>query len=144
MKNIASNKNAKRNYEILKTFEAGIELFGTEVKSISKSNCSINEAYIMINNSEAFIMNMHVANFFEGNIQNKDPLRNRKLLLHKNEIVRLDFDRKKESLTIIPIKLYWKKNKIKVLIGLAKGKKIFDKREDIKKKDEIRFIQKNF
>jgi SsrA-binding protein len=106
MKNIASNKNAKRNYEILKTFEAGIELFGTEVKSISKSNCSINEAYIMINNSEAFIMNMHVANFFEGNIQNKDPLRNRKLLLHKNEIVRLDFDRKKESLTIIPIKLY--------------------------------------
>lgn len=143
MKLITRNKNANRNYEILDTFEAGMSLFGTEVKSISQAKCSINEAYIHVKKSEVFIVNMHVSPFFEGNIQNKDPLRDRKLLMHKKEIIKLDFQAKKQGLTIIPIKLYWKKNKIKLEIALAKGKKLYDKREDLKQKD-MKKIARNY
>lgn len=141
MKILATNKNIHRNYEIIDKYEAGIELFGTEVKSISKSNCSINEAYVIFKNSEAFIINMHVSPFFEGNINNKDPLRNRKLLLHKNEIIKLDFNAKKDCLTVVPVKIYWRNHKIKVEIAICKGKKIYDKREDNKKRDSERQIR---
>lgn len=143
MKILASNKNANRNYEILDTYEAGISLFGTEVKSISRSNCSINEAYITITKNEAFIINMHVAHFFEGNINNKPTTRSRKLLLHKKEIIRLNYLASKQRLTIVPLKVYWKNNKIKISIALAKGKKLYDKREDMKKKDMNRKINRN-
>lgn len=142
MKLIATNKNAHRNYEILDTYEAGIVLVGCEVKSISRANCSINEAYITFSHNEAFIINMHVANFFEGNIHNTDPYRTRKLLLHKHEILKLSFDIKKERLTCIPLKIYWVKGKIKIEIALAKGKKNFDKREDLKLRDAKREMKK--
>lgn len=132
---LASNKNAKRNYEIIEEFEAGLVLTGTEVKSISKSECSINEAYINITKNECFIINMYIKHFFEGNIYNVSTTRTRKLLLHKKEIIKLDFKKKKERLTIIPLKVYWSKKKIKILIALARGKKLHDKREDLKKED---------
>lgn len=141
MKILSTNKNANRNYEILDKYEAGIELFGTEVKSISKANCSINEAYITFIHNEAFIINMHVAPYEQGNIQNKDPYRNRKLLLNKREILKIDFQHKKDRLTVIPLKVYWSKGKIKIEIALAKGKKLHDKREDMKKKDDKRSMK---
>ncbi len=141
MKILCTNKNANRNYEILDKYEAGIELFGTEVKSISKANCSINEAYITFIKGEAWILNMHVAPYEQGNIQNKDPYRNRKLLLNKREILKIDFQHKKDRLTVIPLKVYWNKGKIKVEIALAKGKKLYDKREDMKKKDDKKSIK---
>lgn len=142
MKILSSNKNAKRNYEFIDKYVAGIELAGTEVKSISHSNCSINEAYINISKNEAYILNMYVAPFFEGNLANKNPNRNRKLLLHKSEIIKLGFQAKKDSLTIVPTKIYWCRNKIKVEIILGRGKKLYDKRQDIKKRDEQRHLSK--
>ncbi|MBU3830721.1 MAG: SsrA-binding protein SmpB [Candidatus Ureaplasma intestinipullorum] len=132
---LISNKNAFRNYEVIETYEAGLVLTGTEVKSISHSQGSINESYITIKKNEAFIFNMYVAPFEQGNQFNVDPNRLRKLLLHKREIIKLEFKSQKDGLTIIPIKIYWKNNKIKLEIALAKGKKLFDKREDIKKRD---------
>lgn len=132
---LISNKNVFRNYEILETYEAGLELTGTEVKSISHSQASINESYITFKKNEAFIFNMYVAPFEQGNQFNVDSNRLRKLLLHKREIIKLAFKSQKDGLTIVPIKIYWKNNKIKLEIGLAKGKKLFDKREDIKKRD---------
>ena len=106
MKILINNKNANRNYEVLEKFEAGLELFGTEVKSISHSNGSINEAYIIIEKGEAKILNMYVAPFFEGNINNVDPYRTRKLLLHKREILKLDRIVQRERLTIVPLKIF--------------------------------------
>ncbi|WP_081847834.1 SsrA-binding protein SmpB [Ureaplasma diversum] len=132
---IVSNKHAYRNYSIIESFECGIELKGTEVKSISRANCSINEAYVQIKNMEAFIINMHVAPFFEGNQFNHDPYRTRKLLLHKNEIIKLQHQAQALRMTIVPIKIYWKNNKLKLVIALAKGKKLHDKREDLKIRD---------
>lgn len=142
MKLIATNKNANRNYEILDKYEAGIVLVGCEVKSISRANCSINESYVTFSNNEAFIINMHVANFFEGNMHNVDPYRTRKLLLNKNEIIKLSFNVKKDRLTCIPTKIYWSKGKIKIEIAIARGKKLHDKREDMKKKDAAREMKK--
>ena len=132
---IVSNKHARRNYELLDFFECGIVLKGTEVKSISRANCSINEAYVQIIKNQALILNMHVANFFEGNNFNQDPYRNRKLLLHKKEIIRLQHLVKTQHMTIVPTKIYWKNNKLKIEIALGKGKQLHDKREDIKKRD---------
>lgn len=130
---IVSNKHARRNYELLEFFECGIVLKGTEVKSISRANCSINEAYVQIVKNEALILNMHVASFFEGNNFNQDPYRNRKLLLHKKEIIKLQHLVQTQRMTIVPTKIYWKNNKLKVEIALAKGKQLHDKREDLKK-----------
>ncbi len=141
MKILINNKNANRNYEILDKYEAGLELFGTEVKSISHSNGSINEAYIIIERGEAKILNMYVAPFFEGNINNADPYRTRKLLLHKREILKLEQVVKRERLTIIPLKIFWKNHKLKISIALGKGKKLHDKREDLKKRDALRQIK---
>ncbi len=132
---LINNKYAYRNYNVIETYEAGLVLTGTEVKSISHSQGSINESFIIIKKNEAYILNMYVAPFEQGNQFNVDPNRSRKLLLHKNEIIKLQFKSQKNGLTIIPIKIYWHNNKIKIQIGLAKGKKIFDKREDIKKRD---------
>ncbi|MGL4950464.1 MAG: SsrA-binding protein SmpB [Mycoplasma sp.] len=141
MKLIVSNKHAHRNYEIFDRFEAGMVLVGCEVKSISRANCSINEAYIDFSKGEAYITNMHVANFFEGNIQNVDPYRRRKLLLNKNELIKISFNIKKDHLTCIPIKLYWSKGNIKLEIALARGKKLHDKREDMKKRDDKKIMR---
>lgn len=142
MKEILFNKKANFNYEIIKTYEAGICLKGVEVKSIYQKKVSIDDAYVVIKKNEAYILNMHIAPYEHGNIYNVEPTRTRKLLLHKNEIIKLEFLRKKESITIIPTKLYWKKNKIKILIALCKGKNLIDKRETIKKRDLSREIRK--
>lgn len=140
---IISNKNAFRNYEIIDEYECGLVLTGTEVKSLSHSQASINEAYVTFIKGEAFILNMHIKNFEQGNIYNVDPYRTRKLLLNKNEIIKISFQSQKDGLTVIPIKVYWKKQKLKLLIGLARGKKLHDKREDIKKKDINKQINRN-
>lgn len=140
---IISNKNAYRNYEIIEEYESGLVLTGTEVKSLSHSQASINDSYITFTKGEAFIINMHISNFEQGNIFNVDPYRTRKLLLHRKEILKISFQKQKEGLTVIPIKVYWKNQKLKLLIGLAKGKKLFDKREDLKKKDLGKQINKN-
>lgn len=144
MKVIVTNKKAHFNYIISDTYEAGIELKGVEVKSIQKGDVSINESYVVFKKNEAFILNMHVSPYEHGNRFNVEPLRTRKLLLHKHEIIKLEFLIKKESITIIPLKLYWKKNKLKVLIGLAKGKKLVDKRNTIKERDLKRESKKYY
>lgn len=144
MKLILLNKKANFNYQLLDSYEAGIELKGVEVKSIQKGDVSISEAYIFFRKNEAFIINMHVSPYDHGNIFNVNPTRERKLLLHKNEIIKLQHMVKKDSLAIIPYKIYWKKNKIKLLIYLAKGKKLHDKRETIKKRDEDRYNKNNY
>ncbi|MEG0879505.1 MAG: SsrA-binding protein SmpB, partial [Malacoplasma sp.] len=128
MKLIVQNKKAHFNYNLLESYEVGIELKGVEVKSIQKGNVSINEAYVFFKKNEAFIINMNISPYDHGNIHNVNPIRERKLLLHKKEIIKLQHIAKKDSLTIIPYKIYWKHNKIKLLIYLAKGKKLFDKR----------------
>lgn len=137
-RNLVSNKKANINYEIIDTYEAGIELRGTEVKSILMSESSLNESYITIKNGQAYLINAHIAHYKFGNITNHDPLRERRLLLHKNEILKLEHQKKKFSYTIVPLRFYMKKNKIKLLISLAQGRKKHDKREAIKKKEMSR------
>lgn len=132
---LVTNKNAFRNYEVLETYEAGLVLTGTEVKSLSHSQASINDAYITVSKNEMYVINMHIAPFEQGNQFNVDPYRTRKLLLHKKEILKLSFQSQKAGLTLIPLKVYWHHQKIKMEIGLARGKKLFDKRDDLKKRD---------
>ena len=139
---LVTNKNSFRNYEIIETYEAGMVLTGTEVKSISHSQASINEAYITESKGELFVINMHVSPFEQGNQFNVDPYRNRKLLLNKQEIRKLLFQSQKAGLTIIPTKIYWHNQKLKMEIALARGKKLYDKREDMKKRDSSREIYK--
>lgn len=141
---LITNKNAFRNYEILDEYECGIVLTGTEVKSLSKSSSSINESYINFSDGEAYIINMHISHFENGNIHNVDPLRTRKLLLHKSEIRKLSFQKQKERLTVVPLKAYWKHNRIKLLIALARGKKLHDKRDDLKQKDINKQIRQQY
>ncbi|MCV3743790.1 SsrA-binding protein [Ureaplasma sp. ES3154-GEN] len=138
-----ANKNAYRNYEITDTIEVGIALMGSEVKSIINNDASINEAYIMIKNNEAYIYQMHVAMYHFAQHKEHDPLRKRKLLLHKNEIIKFAHWQKTERINLVPIKLYFKNNKIKILVGLGKGKKLWDKRLDLKKQDQNREIKKH-
>ncbi len=135
MKIILKNKKASFNYFILDKYEAGIELKGVEVKSIYNKKFSLDESYISISKGEVWIVNMHVSPYEQGNRYNQDPLRKRKLLLHKKEILKISTKIKKEGLTIIPTMVYWSGRKIKVEIGLAKGKKLHDKRESLKKKE---------
>ncbi|AEM68511.1 SsrA-binding protein SmpB [Mycoplasma putrefaciens] len=133
---ITKNKKAYFNYEIVQTYEAGMVLTGPEVKSIRNKDVSINESFIVIRKQEAFILNMNVKKYqFANYIQRLDPLRTRKLLLHKKEIIRILNRVKQENLTIIPTKLYFKNDYIKLEIALAKGKKKYDKRQAIKKRD---------
>ena len=141
---IANNKKAYHDFFIDESFEAGIELFGTEVKSLRQGNCSIKEAYVGVENGEIFIYKMNINPYEKGNIFNKDPLRKRKLLLHKYEINRLAGKIKEKGYTIMPLKVYWNGSNVKVEIGLARGKKLYDKRADIAKKDQQREAAREF
>lgn len=142
MKIVAQNKKAYHDYFILDTYEAGIELQGTEIKSIRKGSINLKDSFIRIRNDEAFIDNMHIAPYEQGNRFNHEPLRQRKLLLHKKEIKKLQKELKENGLTIVPTKLYFNTSKLKVEIALARGKKLYDKRQDLKEKDSKRDIEK--
>lgn len=139
---IAKNPTARHNYTIIDTIEAGIVLTGTEIKSIRNGKANLKDSYAGIKNGEVFIYSMHISPYEHGNIFNKNPLRDRKLLLNKREIFKLDGMISKKGYTLVPISLYFKKNKVKVELGVGKGKKLYDKREDLKKKDSQMYIQK--
>lgn len=141
---IANNKKAYHDYFILDTYETGISLAGTEVKSLRMGKCSIKESFVRIENGEVFIYGMHISPYEKGNIFNKDPLRPRKLLLHKYEINKLLGKTKEKGIAIVPLKVYFKGSLVKVEIGLAKGKKMYDKRQDIAKKDQQREASRDF
>jgi SsrA-binding protein len=142
MKIVSNNKKAYHDYFILDTYEAGIELKGTEIKSVRKGSANLKDAFIRIKDNEAFIENMHIAPYEQGNRYNHEPLRTRKLLLHKKEIRKLQKEVKENGLTIIPTKLYFNTSKAKVEIALARGKKLYDKRQDLKAKDAKRDIER--
>mgnify|MGYP002535101942 FL=1 len=144
MKLIANNKKAFHDYFIEDTYEAGIALAGTEVKSLRSGKCSIKEAFVRIEDGEVFVYGMHVSPYEKGNIFNKDPLRVKKLLLHKYEINKLLGKIKEKGYTLVPLQVYFKDGKVKVEIGLARGKKLYDKREAIAKKDQRREAEKEF
>ena len=129
------NRKATHDYFIKSTLEVGIELKGTEIKSIRKGDANINDAYARIKNNECFLTNMYIAKYEEGNRFNHDERRNRKLLLHKDEIKKLSEKVKLQGISLIPLKMYFKGNKVKVLLGVCKGKKLYDKRETIKQRD---------
>ena len=141
---IANNKKASFDYFIEETFEAGIELHGTEVKSLRMGHCSIKESFIEVDNGEVFIHQMHISPYEKGNIFNKDPLRVKKLLLHKSEINKILGQSKMKGYTVVPLKVYFKGSLVKVEIALARGKKLYDKRESIAKKDQQREAMKEF
>ncbi|MBQ4583786.1 MAG: SsrA-binding protein SmpB [Bacilli bacterium] len=128
------NKKAYFDYEILKEIEAGISLIGTEVKSVRKGSVDLKDSFVNIKNNEAFVINMYIAKYEEGNRFNHDERRTRKLLLHKKEIVKLREQKALEGISLIPLKIYFKNGKVKLLIGIGKGKKLHDKREALKKK----------
>ena len=142
IKLIANNKKAYHDYFIEETYEAGITLHGTEVKSLRMGKCSIKEAFIRIENGEVFIYGMHISPYEKGNIFNKDPLRVRKLLLHKSQIQKLIGNSAEKGYTIVPLQVYFSNGRAKIEIGLAKGKKLYDKRQDIAKKDQKREAEK--
>ncbi|MCI5959568.1 MAG: SsrA-binding protein SmpB [Lachnospiraceae bacterium] len=144
MKLVANNKKAYHDFFIDDKYEAGIELHGTEVKSLRMGKCSIKEGFVRIENGEAFIYGMNISPYEKGNIFNKDPLRIKKLLLHKEEIRKLDGKMSEKGYTIVPLQVYFKDGKAKVEIGLARGKKLYDKREDIAKKDLRRETEREF
>ena len=139
---IASNPKARHDYFIDDTIECGIELVGTEVKSVRLGKVNMKDSYALIKNGELFVLGMHISPYEQGNIFNKDPLRTRKLLAHKKEIQKLIGMVKQKGVTLVPLSLYWVKNKIKLEIGIARGKKLYDKRRDIAKKDAERRIQR--
>ena len=139
---IASNPKARHDYFIDDTIECGIELVGTEVKSVRLGKVNMKDSYALIKNGELFVLGMHISPYEQGNIFNKDPLRTRNLLAHKKEIQKLIGMVKQKGVTLVPLSLYWVKNKIKLEIGIARGKKLYDKRQDIAKKDAERRIQR--
>ena len=142
MKVVTHNKKAFHDYFILDTYEAGIELKGTEIKSVRLGHVNLKDAFIRFKNDEAFIENMHIAPYEQGNIFNHEPLRNRKLLLHKKQIKKLQREVKENGLTVVPTKLYFNTSKLKVEIALARGKKLYDKRQDLKAKDAKRDMER--
>lgn len=144
IKLIANNKKAYHDYFIDDKWEAGIELFGTEVKSIRMGKCSIKEAFVKIDKGEVYVYCMHISPYEKGNIFNKDPLRVRKLLLHKYEIMKLNGKIAEKGYTLMPLQVYFKGSLVKVQVGLARGKKLYDKRADIAKKDQRRELEKDF
>lgn len=141
---IANNKKARHDYFLEETFEVGIELVGTEVKSLRMGKCSIKEAYVRIENGEVYIVQMHISPYEKGNIFNKDPLRTRKLLMHKREILKLQQKMKEKGYTLVPVDIYFKGSLVKMHIALAKGKKLYDKRNDLAKKDAKREVEREF
>jgi len=144
MKLIANNKKAYHDYFIEEKYEAGLVLHGTEVKSLRQGKCSIKESFIRIENGEMFIYGMHISPYEKGNIFNKDPLRPKKLLLHRREIMKLFGKIKEKGYTLVPLQVYFTSGRAKIEIGLAKGKKLYDKREDIAKKDQRRESERDF
>ena len=142
IKNIANNKKAFHEYFVEESFECGIELAGTEVKSLRQGGASLKEAWCEISDGEVFVKQMHIAPYDKGNIFNKDPLRPRKLLLHKSEIRRLIGQTKQQGFTLIPLSLYFKGSRVKLQMELCRGKKLHDKRQDIAKRDAQRDIQR--
>lgn len=144
IKLIANNKKAYHDYFVEDTYEAGISLHGTEVKSLRMGKCSIKESFIRVDKGEVFVYGMHISPYEKGNIFNKDPLRIRKLLLHKYEINKMAGKMAEKGYTLVPLKVYFKGSLVKVEIGLARGKKLYDKRQDIAKKDQRREAEKDF
>ena len=144
VKLIANNKKAYHDYFIEDKYEAGISLAGTEVKSLRQGKCSIKESFLRIEKGEVFIYGLHISPYEKGNIFNKDPLRVRKLLLHKYEINKLAGKIAEKGYTLVPLQVYFRGSLVKVEIGLAKGKKLYDKRQDIAKKDQKREAEKEF
>lgn len=144
MKLVANNKKAYHDYFIDEKYEAGIELHGTEVKSLRMGHCSIKEAFVAVEDGEVMIRQMHISPYEKGNIFNKDPLRPRKLLLHRYEINKIMGQAKLKGYTIVPLKVYFKDSLVKIEIGLARGKKLYDKRHDIAKRDMKREAEKEF
>ena len=141
---LANNKKAYFDYFIEDTYEAGVVLHGTEVKSLRMGKCSIKESFIRLDGGEAYIYNMHISPYEKGNIFNKDPLRPKKLLLHRSEINKLTGQMAQKGYTLVPLDIYFKGSLVKVSVGLAKGKKLYDKRQDIAKKDQRREAEKQF
>ena len=135
---IAQNKKARHEYFILETYECGIELFGTEVKSIRAGKVNISDAYASIDNGEVWVKAMNISPFEQGNIFNRDPLRNKKLLMHKHEILKLSQKIKEKGFSLVPLKVYLKGSRVKVELALVQGKKLYDKRETIAKRDAQR------
>lgn len=141
---IANNKKAYHDYFIDEKYECGIELSGTEVKSIRMGKCSIKESFVRIDKGEVYAYGMHISPYEKGNIFNKDPLRTRKLLLHKTEINKIAGKIKEKGYTLVPLQVYFKGSLVKVEIGLARGKKLYDKRQDIAKKDQQREVERDY
>ena len=144
VKLIANNKKAYHDYFIEDTWEAGIALAGTEVKSVRMGKCSVKEAFIKVEKGEVYVYGMHISPYEKGNIFNKDPLRVRKLLLHRSEINKINGKIAEKGFTMVPLKVYLKGSLVKVEIGLARGKKLYDKRQDIAKKDQRREVERDY
>ena len=144
IKLVANNKKAYHDYFIEEKYEAGIELFGTEVKSIRQGKCSIKEAYVTIDRGEAFVEGMNISPYEKGNIFNREPLRKRRLLLHKREIMKLAGQVQAKGYTLMPLQVYFKNGRVKIEVGLARGKKLYDKRDDLKKKAMKREMERDF
>ena len=144
IKMIANNKKARHDYFLEELYEAGISLHGTEVKSLRMGKCSIKESFIHIEHGEVIIYGMHISPYEKGNIFNKDPMRVRKLLLHRHEINKIEGSLQEKGLTLVPLKVYFKGSLVKVEIGMARGKKLYDKRQDIAKKDQRREAERDF
>ena len=141
---VANNKKARHDYFLEETYECGVSLHGTEVKSLRMGRCSIKEAFVHIENGEVILYGMHISPYEKGNIFNRDPLRPKKLLMHKREIMKLQGQIKEKGYTIVPVQVYFKGSLVKVQIALAKRKKLYDKRQDIAKKDQRREAERDF
>ena len=144
IKLVANNKKAYHDYFVDETYEAGLELYGTEVKSIRQGHCSVKEAFIRADKGQLYVEGMHVNPYEKGNIFNKDPLRTRKLLMHRSEINKLMGKTAEKGFTLIPLEVYFKGSLVKVKVGLCRGKKLYDKREDMARKDQKRELERNF
>ena len=139
---IADNRKARHDYFVIESFEAGVELFGTEVKSLRQGGVNLKDSYCEIDKGELFALGVHISPYEQGNIFNKDPLRPKKLLMHKREIMRLAGLVSREGYTLVPLSLYFKGSYVKLSLGLCKGKKLYDKRDDIAKRDADRLIER--
>lgn len=139
---IAENRKARHDYFVIETYEAGIELFGTEVKSLRAGNVNLKDSYCEVDRGELFALGMHISPYEQGNIFNKDPLRPKKLLMHKREIMKLTGLVSREGYTLVPLSLYFKGSRVKMAVGLCKGKKLYDKRDSAAKRDADRAIEK--
>ena len=139
---IAENRKARHDYFVIETYEAGVELFGTEVKSIRAGGVNLKDSYCEVDEGELFALGVHISPYEQGNIFNKDPLRPKKLLMHKREIMKLAGLVSREGYTLVPLSLYFKGSNVKVAVGLCKGKKLYDKRDDAARRDADRAIEK--